>query len=164
MVSLRNFITYECLTDYKLLFQSFHFIYGNVNPIRERYRDGKFPTSHSNYFPISHSWPGSCDKIKISHSRLHRSWGIYIWEVPFVICWEILIRSFATRAGIITSLNLSLMGLAQSYFIWQAFWTRKFEVKSHKCASKMSNQNLYFFHDKIVESFMQSFEIPFMSS
>ena len=39
------------------------------------------------------------------------------WEVPFVTCWEFSIpctRGFAARAGIIPSLNLSLMGLAQS--------------------------------------------------
>ena len=39
------------------------------------------------------------------------------WEVPFVTCGEFLIpctRGFAARAGIIPSLQIRMMGLAQS--------------------------------------------------
>ena len=56
----------------------------------------KFTTRHERYFPIPHSWLSSCGKIKIPHSQLRCSWGIFTsprllshsWEninVPFMI-------------------------------------------------------------------------------
>ena len=69
---------------------------GNVTPGLERNRDGENSSfvTHGT-FPLPHSWLSSCDKIKIPHSRLRRSWGIFIssrllshsWgsgNVPFV--------------------------------------------------------------------------------
>ena len=54
---------------------------------------------------MPHSWLSSCDKIKIPHLRLRRSWGIFIssrllsqsWGIkiePFVICEEIIFPTF----------------------------------------------------------------------
>ena len=84
------------ICDFFTYLVSFPKLYRNANPIMLICRDGKFPTRHSRHFPIPHSWLSSCGKIKIPHSRLRRSWGIFIsprllshsweeWNVPFVI-------------------------------------------------------------------------------
>ena len=84
-----------------------HFSTRNVNPIIFGIWDGKnslFITQGTLIFP--HSWLSSCGKIKIPHSRLRRSWEIFIsprllshsWgniNVPFVIHREFLIPPFA---------------------------------------------------------------------
>ena len=98
-MSLKNLLYYECLR-LKWFWLSFPFIYGNVNPIREWYRDGKFSTCHSRYFPIPHSWLSSCDKIQIPHLRLRRLWGICIssrllshsWGIGKYLSW--LVENF----------------------------------------------------------------------
>ena len=80
--------------------------YGNVTPGLDRNRDGENSSlvTHGT-FPIPHSWLSSCDKIKIPHSRLCRSWEIFIssrllrhsWgigNVPFVTREEFVFPSF----------------------------------------------------------------------
>ena len=60
---------------------------------------------------ITHSWLSSCDKIKIPHSRLHHSWGIFIssrllshswgiWNVPWVMSKEFCSSLFLSRPGL----------------------------------------------------------------
>ena len=114
-------------TLFKTILLSFLWYCRNVNPIMPIFRDGKFSTHHSRLFSIPHSWFSSCGKIKIPHSRLCRSWGIFIsprllnhsWGIGNCLSWfvknfQFLTRGFAARSGIIPSLQISIMGLAQS--------------------------------------------------
>ena len=72
-------LKYSFVTSlFKTILLSFLCYYRNVNPIMIIFRDGKFSTHHSRLFSIPHSWFSSCGKIKIPHSRLCRSWGIFI--------------------------------------------------------------------------------------
>ena len=87
--------------------RNFHFLNRNVNPIIFGIWEGKnslFITQGTLIFP--HSQLSSCGKTKIPHSRLRRSWEIFVsprllsysWgniNVPFVIHREFLIPSFA---------------------------------------------------------------------
>ena len=113
--------------------------YGNVTPGLERNRDGENSSlvTHGT-FPLPHSWLSSCDKIKIPHSRLRRSWGIFIsprllshsWGIGKYLSWLVgnfiipCTRGFAARAGIIPSLQIRMMGLAQSFSQKQFSWLK----------------------------------------
>ena len=76
-------------------------------------------------FLLPHSWLSSCDEIKIPHSRLRRSWGIFFssrllshsWgskNVPFVIHEELFFPHSSLRDswGKNPSLFLSRPGMA----------------------------------------------------
>ena len=69
--------------------QNFHFSNRNVNPIILRNKDWKnslFIIQGTLIF--SHSWLSSCGKVKIPHSRLRRSWGIFILPQLLSHEWE----------------------------------------------------------------------------
>ena len=84
-------------------------------------------------FLLPHSWLSSCDEIKIPHSRLRRSWGIFFssrllshsWgskNVPFVIHEELIFPHSSLRDswGKNPSLFLSRPGMAQILSsLWQ---------------------------------------------
>ena len=82
-------------------------------------------------FLLPHSWLSSCDEIKIPHSRLRRSWGIFFssrllshsWgskNVPFVIHEELFFPHSSLRDswGKNPSLFLSRPGMAHSQFFF----------------------------------------------
>ena len=81
-------------------------------------------------FLLPHSWLSSCDEIKIPHSRLRRSWGIFfssrllshLWgskNVPFVIHEELFFPHSSLRDswGKNPSLFLSRPGMAQTLLL-----------------------------------------------
>ena len=114
---------------FKTILLSFLWYYRNVNPIMLIFRDGKFSTHHSRQFSIPHSWFSSCGKIKIPHSRgifispslLNHSWGVGNCFSWFLKNFQFLTRGFVARSGIIPSLQISMMGSAQSMPVgeWQ---------------------------------------------
>ena len=120
--------------DISMIMKKFSLLlYGNGNPIMRRRRDGKNPifvTQGTSTFPCAsqffpHLWLSSCDRIKIPHSRLRRSWGIFFssrllshsWgskNVPFVIHEELFFPHSSLRDswGKNPSLFLSRPGMA----------------------------------------------------